>query len=129
MAAVHSFDHRMVADARRLAPPLARGVLETSYHVDPSASLRAVAARDLWQHEALIDAHHGLSDEQSEALNARLILLLANHIGDLRVLRSYERERKAALLPMGMAMDGLQQLFTRREGALAALRKPATAGA
>lgn len=56
MAAVHSFDHRMVADARRLAPPLARGVLETSYHVDPSASLRAVAARDLWQHEALIDA-------------------------------------------------------------------------
>jgi hypothetical protein len=35
----------------------------------------------------LIDAHNGLSDEQSEAFNARLILLLANHIGDLRVLR------------------------------------------
>ena len=35
----------------------------------------------------MIDAHNGLSDEQSEALNARLILLLANHIGDLRVLR------------------------------------------
>jgi len=43
-------------------------------------------------------------------------------VGDMRLLRSYERERKAALLPMGMAMDGLQQLFTRREGALAALR-------
>ncbi len=38
-------------------------------------------------YEALIDAHNGLSDEQSEALNACLILLLANHIGDLRVLR------------------------------------------
>jgi len=38
-------------------------------------------------YENLIDAHNGLSDEQSEALNARLILLLANHIGDLRVLR------------------------------------------
>ena len=38
-------------------------------------------------YEALIDAHNGLTDEQSEALNARLILLLANHIGDLRVLR------------------------------------------
>ena len=38
-------------------------------------------------YEHLIDAHNGLSDEQSEALNARLILLLANHIGDLRVLR------------------------------------------
>ncbi|HQQ71229.1 MAG TPA: ubiquinone biosynthesis protein UbiH, partial [Alicycliphilus sp.] len=43
-------------------------------------------------------------------------------VGDLRLLRGYERERKAALLPMGMAMDGLQQLFTRRAGALAALR-------
>ena len=38
-------------------------------------------------YEALIEAHNGLTDEQSEALNARLILVLANHIGDLRVLR------------------------------------------
>ena len=38
-------------------------------------------------YEALIVAHNGLTDEQSEALNARLILVLANHIGDLRVLR------------------------------------------
>ena len=36
---------------------------------------------------ALIDSHRGLDDAQSQALNARLILLLANHIGDLRVLR------------------------------------------
>lgn len=43
-------------------------------------------------------------------------------ISDLRLLRHYERERKAALLPMGMAMDGLQQLFMRREGALQSLR-------
>lgn len=38
-------------------------------------------------YEALIDAHRDLSDEQSHALNARLVLLLANHIGDLGVLR------------------------------------------
>ena len=38
-------------------------------------------------YEALIDSHRGLDDAQSNALNARLILLLANHIGDLRVLR------------------------------------------
>ncbi len=38
-------------------------------------------------YEALIQSHHGLSDEQSQLLNARLVLLLANHIGDLRVLR------------------------------------------
>jgi hypothetical protein len=36
---------------------------------------------------ALIDAHRGLSDEQSTALNARLVLLLANHIGADSVLR------------------------------------------
>jgi Protein of unknown function (DUF2783) len=36
---------------------------------------------------ALIDAHRGLSDEQSTALNARLVLLLANHIGAATVLR------------------------------------------
>ncbi len=38
-------------------------------------------------YEALIDTHRELSDEQSELLNARLILLLANHIGDISVLR------------------------------------------
>jgi Protein of unknown function (DUF2783) len=47
-------------------------------------------------YEALIDAHNGLSDEQSEALNARLILLLANHIGDLRVLREALAAAKTA---------------------------------
>ena len=38
-------------------------------------------------YEALIDAHKHLSNEQSHALNARLVLLLANHIGALPVLR------------------------------------------
>jgi len=35
----------------------------------------------------LIALHDGLSDEQSALVNARLILLLANHIGDIGVLR------------------------------------------
>lgn len=38
-------------------------------------------------YELLIDMHHDLSDEQSALANARLILLLANHIGDISVLR------------------------------------------
>ena len=38
-------------------------------------------------YQALIDAHAGLSDEQSAALNARLVLLLANQVGDLATLR------------------------------------------
>ena len=48
-------------------------------------------------YEALIEAHNGLTDEQSEALNARLILLLANHIGDLRVLREAVQAAKNAV--------------------------------
>ena len=35
----------------------------------------------------LISAHEELSDEESEAFNKRLILVLANHIGDHAVLR------------------------------------------
>jgi hypothetical protein len=38
-------------------------------------------------YEALIDAHRDLAVAQSHALNARLVLLLANHIGDQAVLR------------------------------------------
>ena len=38
-------------------------------------------------YEALIAAHQGLSTPESHAMNARLVLLLANHIGDLDVLK------------------------------------------
>lgn len=38
-------------------------------------------------YEALIAAHDGLDAEASHALNARLVLLLANHVGRLDVLR------------------------------------------
>ncbi len=38
-------------------------------------------------YEALIDAHQDLSAADSHALNARLVLLLANHIGSIDVLR------------------------------------------
>ena len=38
-------------------------------------------------YEELIDLHRGLSDEQSALANAKLILLLANHVGDMAVLR------------------------------------------
>ena len=44
-------------------------------------------------------------------------------VADLRLLRRYERERKAAMLPMSLATDGLQQLFSRPENPLQALRK------
>ena len=35
----------------------------------------------------LIDAHEGLSKEDSDALNARLILILTNHVGNRAILK------------------------------------------
>jgi hypothetical protein len=48
-------------------------------------------------YEALIDAHRGLSDDTSRLLNARLVLLLANHVGDLHVLREALAAARAGL--------------------------------
>jgi uncharacterized protein DUF2783 len=47
-------------------------------------------------YEALIDAHAGLSEQESAALNARLILLLANHVGDVDTLKAAIAAAKAA---------------------------------
>ncbi|WP_277183144.1 DUF2783 domain-containing protein [Caballeronia sp. BR00000012568055] len=38
-------------------------------------------------YEQLIDTHQGLSDADSQFVNAKLVLLLANHIGDIDVLK------------------------------------------
>ena len=38
-------------------------------------------------YEALIECHQGLSTEHSHMVNARLVLLLVNHISDMAVLR------------------------------------------
>ena len=46
-------------------------------------------------YEALIDLHRGLSDAQSALVNAKLVLLLATHIGDAEVLRAALDEARA----------------------------------
>jgi Protein of unknown function (DUF2783) len=51
-------------------------------------------------YERLVNAHEGLNAEQSAELNARLILLLANQIGDAAVLY---RCVDAALKPFASA--------------------------
>lgn len=38
-------------------------------------------------YNALMDAHEGLSEAESHALNARLVLMMANQIGDLETLK------------------------------------------
>lgn len=39
-------------------------------------------------YDELLAAHEGLSKEESDALNARLILILSNHIGEREILRA-----------------------------------------
>ena len=39
-------------------------------------------------YDELLAAHRDLDREESEALNARLVLVLANHVGDREVLRA-----------------------------------------
>ncbi len=48
---------------------------------------------------ALLAAHKGLTDAESHALNARLVLVLANHMGDRAVLE------QALALAKGNAPD------------------------
>ena len=50
-------------------------------------------------YEALIALHRDLSDAQSALVNAKLILLLANHIGDPAVLREAMRAAREDVAP------------------------------
>ncbi|WP_341906831.1 DUF2783 domain-containing protein [Polaromonas sp. YR568] len=55
----------------------------------PTASLHGLRLQDADAfYECLLDAHRGLSREESEALNARLVLLLANQVADTAVLKA-----------------------------------------
>jgi len=61
-------------------------ITESNFHQPGKRYFRAYSAGDDF-YQALIDTHRDLSDEQSARVNARLVLLLSNHIGDLVVLR------------------------------------------
>jgi hypothetical protein len=52
---------------------------------------------------AIVEAHRGLTDEQSADFDAALVLILANHIGDIDVLR------EAIVLARRRMIDGQQQ--------------------
>ena len=46
-------------------------------------------------YNAIVDAHRDLTDEQCRDFDARLILLLVNHIGDEEVIREALKEAAA----------------------------------
>lgn len=52
---------------------------------------------------AVVEAHRGLSEEQSADFDAAVVLILANHIGDIDVLR------EAIALATRRMIDGQQQ--------------------
>ena len=54
-------------------------------------------------YEELLSLHEGRSGAESDAINARLVLILANHIGDRQILREAFR---AARSPTGRAGEG-----------------------
>lgn len=64
----------------------------TNLHTQPNFHQNGSGKRGNFEpgdafYEALMDAHQGLSEDQSHLLNARLILVMANHIGNLDVLK------------------------------------------
>lgn len=52
-------------------------------------------------YERLIETHRGLSDEQSRDVNCKLVLLMANHIGDMDILTEAMTLSREGLLPKG----------------------------
>jgi hypothetical protein len=52
---------------------------------------------------AIVEAHRGLSGEESADFDAALVLILANHIGDIEVLR------EAITLAKRRMLDASQQ--------------------
>ena len=57
-------------------------------------------------YEALIDAHRDLATPQSHELNAKLVLLLANHIGKLEVLKQALNAARANTVASAPAQAG-----------------------
>ena len=61
-------------------------ILTPNFHEPGKRYFRAFSPGDDF-YEALIETHRDLSDVQSALVNAKLVLLLSNHIGDIGVLR------------------------------------------
>lgn len=84
--AVHAFDHRQVAEARRLASAVPRGVLEVSYPVDALHALRSVDGRDLWRHVDFVDEALVVT---AHAGGARVVAWTVNDPARMRTLAAW----------------------------------------
>jgi len=69
-----------------------------SNFADPDAAYRLI-----------VEAHRGLSEAESADLDAALVLVLANHIGDFEVLREAIALAKRRMLDAGQQQQQQQQ--------------------
>jgi hypothetical protein len=70
----------------------------TTNFADPDAAYRLI-----------VEAHRGISDEQSASLDAALVLILANHVGDLEVLSEAIALAKRRLVDVSQQQQQQQQ--------------------
>jgi Protein of unknown function (DUF2783) len=61
-------------------------ITEPNFHEPGKRYFRDFSPGDDF-YQLLIDTHRDLNESQSAMLNAKLILILSNHIGDISVLR------------------------------------------
>ena len=59
-------------------------------------------------YRAIVEAHRGLSEAQSADLDAALVLILANHIGDMDVLHEAIALAKRRMLEAGQQQQQQQ---------------------
>jgi hypothetical protein len=74
-------------------------------------------------YEALIAAHRDLDEDESRSVNARLILLLANHTGDMEVLRE-----ALAVARSGVRQPAAQKRASAESGLAPGSRQGAVGG-
>jgi hypothetical protein len=85
-----------------MTPHLRGGTLPNTLNTQPNIS----APDDFYQE--LVDLHRDLASQQSALVNAKLILLLANHVGDLAILREAMRAARQDIEPEANA-EGLHK--------------------
>jgi hypothetical protein len=72
-------------------------------------STRSNFARPDDAFRAIVEAHRGLSAEQSADFDAALVLILANHIGDIEVLREAITLAKRRMIDASQQQQQQQQ--------------------